>query len=182
MSNKNGVNIKPEELESAIAWGIYKGGLSLALVFFILWIFMPFILPLALLGSGYATEKWLEPFVNRVLGISTQGWREIFESTFWLLLIIPVIWTSLYFFSKTKICLKVENWFEYRLTKTDGGSGDWRLIGLAIGLISAFIFTVAAFACVTMPRDFKSDDLILLFVSLLISIGGFYLSLQKHES
>ena len=174
--------MEPEELENAIAWGIYKGGLSLAVVLFILWLFMPFILPIALLGSGYATEKWLEPFVNHVLGKPKEWWRAMFETTLWLSLIISVIWTSLYLFSKSKIYTKIGNWFTYRLAKPDGGMSDWRLVGLVIGFISAFIFAFAAFAFRTMLRDSNFDDFIFLLGSLLISCTAIYFSLRKSKS
>jgi hypothetical protein len=182
MAYKKIASMEPQELESAIAWGIYKGGLSLAVVLFILWIFMPFILPLALLASGYATENWLEPFVNHVLGKSKKEWRVMLETAFWLLLIISVIWTSIYLFSKTKVYTKIGNWFNYRLAKPDGGMSDWRFVGLVIGLISAFIFAFFAFASRTMPRDFKFDDFIFLLSFFLISCTALYFSLRKHKS
>lgn len=182
MAYKKIASMEPEELENAIAWGIYKGGLSLAVVLFILWIFMPFILPIVLLGSGYVTEKWLEPFVNHILGKSKEEWGVMFKNTFWLLLIISVIWTSLYLFSKTKIYTKIANWFNNRLAKPDGGMNDWRLVGLVIGFISAFIFALAAFASRTMLRDFNFDDFIFLLGSLLISCTAIYFSLRKRKS
>jgi hypothetical protein len=182
MAYKKIASMEPQELESAIAWGIYKGGLSLAVVLFILWIFMPFILPLALLASGYATENWLEPFVNHVLGKSKEEWRVMLKTTFWLLLIISAIWTSIYLFSKTKIYTKIGNWFNYRLAKPDGGMSDWRLLGLVIGFISAFIFALAAFAHRTMLRVFNFDDFIFLLGSFLISCTAIYFSLRKRKS
>ncbi len=182
MAYKKIASMEPQELESAIAWGIYKGGLSLAVVLFILWIFMPFILPLALLASGYATENWLEPFVNYVFEKSKKEWREIFLNTFWLLLIISVIFTSIYLFSKTKIYLKIGNWFNYRLSNAEGGDSNWRFIGLIIGLMSAFNFALAAFAFSTMPRDFNLDDFIFLLGSFLITCTAIYFSLRKRKS
>jgi len=179
MAYKKIASMEPKELESAIAWGIFKGGASLAILLFALWILMPFILPLAILLGAFVTNEYLEPFAVHISTFPISYWKKIlgtfilFSLAIFLIYLIAIVFKGSIFFEHIK------NWAISKKEQSGISMTSWGGIGLYVGFVSLFFCISFSVASIDMPRKFIIDDLIFLLGLFVISVASFYFSFKK---
>jgi len=182
MSYKKIASMEPKELESAIAWGIFKGGASLAILFFSLWILMPFILPLAIILGEVVTERILEPFANYLSAIPANKWKRMFDFTLIILGIGAFITVAVDSLKDSIWFEEVKKWVASKRERSGISMTPWTGVGLIVGFISLFFFISFSVVSLDMPRKFVIDDLIFLLSFFVVSVVSFYFSFKKTKS
>ena len=182
MVYKKTASMEPAELESAIAWGIFKGGASLAILFFSLWILMPFILPLAIILGEEVTIRFLEPLANFLSAITANQWKKMFVYLFIAFGVGACVTVAVGFLRESIWFEEVKKWVASKIELSGISMTRWAGVGLTVGFISLLLFIFFSFISLGMPRKFIVDDLIFLLGLFVVSVASFYISFKKSPN
>jgi len=181
MVYKKIASMEPAELESAIAWGIFKGGASLAILFFSLWILMPFILPLAITLGEEVTIRILEPFANYLSAIPANKWKKMFDFLFITVGVGVCVVVAIGSLRESIWFEEVKKWVASKRERSGISMTRWAGVGLTVGFISLLLFVFFSLVSLDMPRKFVVDDIIFLLGLFVVSVVSFYFSFKKVQ-
>ena len=181
MVYKKIASMEPAELESAIAWGIFKGGASLGILFFSLWILMPFILPLAIILGEVVTIRVLEPFANYLSAIPANEWKKMFDYLFITVGVGVGVTVAVGSLRESIWFEEVKKWVASKRERSGISMTRWAGVGLPVGFISFLLFVFFSLASLDMSRKFVIDDLIFLLGLMVVSVVSFYFSFKKSK-
>jgi len=149
------------ELEAAIASGVFKGVLGVLTLIFILWLFSPFLIPLAFGAQIYLIQRWKDLLI-------------IFSFIAIIFMVIYGLWSWLKNSS-------LGRWFENRLSNDSGKPSLTRAVLLIFGVGAAFFFVIFSIVSKGMSREFTTTDAYFFIGSFCFSVTALTLALRPRK-
>jgi hypothetical protein len=166
--------ISSKDLERAISRGIFKGGLRLSIFIFIMWIFTPFILPLAVIGRDYTVSRWLEPFVRYISQKAAYEVYGIVKIIFGIAILCVILWVILK--AVGEAIYQSQPFTQIRVWT--GSLGELRIAGVVIGFGLMLLFIIFLSASRSMSRPFEYKDFVFLSMNFLSAAALLIVSIR----